>query len=572
MRNILLLLVLSLSVALTACSGGGGGGGGSASAPSNGTGPGGGNGSGPGDDAGGGGDGGSDPDDDDTLPLMVLQAINKADISEGGDTIDLTVQNLDIARVQAVKIAGMDAVSFSMVGGKLRCRLPDGVPQGTQALKLIDTDANETVLDVTVRAQLRLTVQDMNLLNPDVSAAPNHGRVYHKGNGKLYARNGALSRFNADGSLDTDFNVISLGVPLNGGLIWVTDQHIYVNLNANWHHYYRYDLDGNIDAGFELNVSDQNLSYSVGGALNNTSRVYEYGGKIYTVFVSGIANIASPYGDTIELRRFNMDGTADTSWDGDGLLEITRGGLPIAIMPSVIFDGTDMVIGYGYKDSLAQLTSYVQRINLNDASLYTMDLYAQGTEYGATLTSEYSLNNAYVPTLTVPVQLVRSRNEFFMIANGLSKISGIDGSFDNSFAFYPGNIDFTADPSTWLDWSVTEPRGGVMMSIHPTVLNGTHSVGTALYTHVLSDGRRIILQSANSEQGFCAMLLNQDNTPALGSRTELACVEDVDFYLRVKDFVGDESGEMAVIESDDGNTITLLVDGTTTTYSIKLEL
>ncbi|HSC76424.1 MAG TPA: FG-GAP-like repeat-containing protein [Pseudomonadales bacterium] len=164
--------------------------------------------------------------------------------------------------------------------------------------------------------------------------------------------NFALARYNADGSLDTSFNGDGkLMNRINGGhstgysVIQQADGKLVV---AGWGYgssdtdfaLMRYNVDGTLDTGFD---GDGMLTTTVAGGQDNAySIIQQADGKLV---VAGLAYNGS--NADFALVRYNADGTLDTGFDGDGKLT-TAVGAGYDYASSVIqqADGKLVVAGY----------------------------------------------------------------------------------------------------------------------------------------------------------------------------------------------------------------------------------
>ena len=164
--------------------------------------------------------------------------------------------------------------------------------------------------------------------------------------------NFALVRYNADGSLDPRFGnggKVDLGTPTFESLIRDVQLQSDGKIVAVGRRFsgtdsdfvvLRYDSDGAFDTSFD---QDGMVVTSFGAMDFANSVEIQPDGKIFAV---GTASVGSPSRDVFTAARFNIDGSFDTTFDGDGKLTTAIGDWGDVAYDTVILpDGKMLVAG-----------------------------------------------------------------------------------------------------------------------------------------------------------------------------------------------------------------------------------
>ncbi len=180
-----------------------------------------------------------------------------------------------------------------------------------------------------------------------VQPAPGEPNVYHF----------ALARYNANGSLDTSFDgdgkltTVINGWAMGTSMALQADGRILVAAGVSDGSggdftLLRYLTDGSLDTSFD---GDGLLTTDFGGMDTVSSMVLQSDGKILVAGSSAIppASQFDPYVSQFALARYNVDGSLDASFDGDGKLITTFDGMTggagsVVVQP----DGKILVAGY----------------------------------------------------------------------------------------------------------------------------------------------------------------------------------------------------------------------------------
>ena len=149
---------------------------------------------------------------------------------------------------------------------------------------------------------------------------------------------GLLVRYNADGSPDTSFGMggsVLSQFPMFSVTVQPADGKVVVKEGYGDHRIARFNTNGSLDTGFG---SGGRVTLPVGFWC--FSLAVDSAGKIVTAG-------RSASGSTFEfaLLRFNVDGSPDSSFDGDGI--VTTPGLEMANSIVVQSNGKIVVAGYG---------------------------------------------------------------------------------------------------------------------------------------------------------------------------------------------------------------------------------
>lgn len=161
-------------------------------------------------------------------------------------------------------------------------------------------------------------------------AIQNDGKIVVAGESHLYSTNTnrfAVLRYNSDGSLDTSFDndglfTTSFGAFDDEGISLAiqNDGKLVIGGNSSIAQYgteifaiVRLNLDGSLDTTFD---SDGKVTTLIGTFMNNLfSTIIQGDGKI---LVAGISN--SLTNNVFTIVRYNIDGSLDTTFDSDGII------------------------------------------------------------------------------------------------------------------------------------------------------------------------------------------------------------------------------------------------------------
>src|ERR1051325_4639214 len=167
---------------------------------------------------------------------------------------------------------------------------------------------------------------------------------------------GLLVRYNADGSPDSSFGMggsVFSQLPMSSVTVQPADGKIVVN-EGYWYHspgIARFNTNGSLDTGF-----GSGGSVTVPAGLGFTSLAIDPAGKI-------VAAGGSVTGSTFEfaLFRFNVDGSPDSSFDGDGIVRAPS--LQWAKSIVIQYDGKIVAAGFGHGPGNSDLA--LARYNAN---------------------------------------------------------------------------------------------------------------------------------------------------------------------------------------------------------------
>lgn len=173
----------------------------------------------------------------------------------------------------------------------------------------------------------------------------------------------AVVRYNTDGSLDPAFGVGGMVKTDFAGIEYATSLAIQIDgkfivcgysvTSTSRFALARYNIDGTLDTGFD---GDGRVTTTVGASDDNASAVaIQNDGKIV---VAGYSSNGANY--DFALVRYNTDGSLDTGLDGDGKLTTAVGaGNDVATALVVQADGKLLVTGYsGGADSDFEVVRY----------------------------------------------------------------------------------------------------------------------------------------------------------------------------------------------------------------------
>jgi uncharacterized delta-60 repeat protein len=177
----------------------------------------------------------------------------------------------------------------------------------------------------------------------------------------------ALARYNIDGSLDTSFGhdgkVTTDFSSLTDIAYSVAIQHDGKIVAAGWGNggfaLARYNVDGSLDTTFS---GDGKLTIDFGSSAYAYSMAIQADGKIV---VAGMSDY------NFALARLNIDGSLDITFSGDGLVTTDFGGYDTSLSVAIQTDGKIVLGGYTQQEAAPYWTDLVlERYNI-DGSLDT---------------------------------------------------------------------------------------------------------------------------------------------------------------------------------------------------------
>ena len=214
----------------------------------------------------------------------------------------------------------------------------------------------------------------------------------------LFKTNFALARYNADGSIDTTFDqdgilttVVDSNINPVAGMIAQADGKLVVagssiSLSSNSLDDFavvRYNPDGSLDASFDEdgkridNVSDQ------GGT-----------GEAVAVQEDGKIVVAGTSLNGFAVFRCNPDGSADTTFDGDGKVTTVIESFDFGKAVALQADNKIVVAGLSYSSVTAAYSIAVARYNPNGS----LDLTFNGT---GIVTTSFTLGNSFAIAVAI---------------------------------------------------------------------------------------------------------------------------------------------------------------------------
>jgi uncharacterized delta-60 repeat protein len=333
----------------------------------------------------------------------------------------------------------------------------------------------------------------------------------------------ALARYEADGSLDPTFdgdgkvmtNFNSDDYSTAYALALQPDGKIvaagYTIVSNHDFALARYNVDGSLDVSFD---GDGKVTTDFNGNSTDRARdlVLQADGKI--VVVGDIFN--SPNSYDIVLARYNSDGSLDSTFDGDGVTSIEKGAASAVALQS---DNKIIVAGVSSNGSNSDFA--LIRYNIDGSLDSTFD------GDGRVLTN-FSSNNydaAYALALQPDGKIV---------AAGYSTDSS-----NHDFALARYNADGSLDPSFGQEGKVTTPIGssydfGYALALQPdgkiivagSSYNDNSAFALARYntdgsldSHFGQDGK-VITQITNGTDRIDALILQPDNKIVVAGITE----------------------------------------------------
>ena len=170
------------------------------------------------------------------------------------------------------------------------------------------------------------------------------GSGYNRTNG---TNDFAIARYTSDGTLDTTFSAngkvmtdFSNTNDVGNSIKLQTDGKILVaGSSSNNFALIRFNADGSFDTSFD---GDGKLTTDFGGNENAMSVAVQSDGKI---LVAGSCTLTGSYSD-FAVARYNIDGTLDTTFSGDGKFTTDFGGKDTGSSVVVQGDGKILVAGY----------------------------------------------------------------------------------------------------------------------------------------------------------------------------------------------------------------------------------
>ncbi|WP_276504210.1 T9SS type A sorting domain-containing protein [Terrimonas pollutisoli] len=292
-------------------------------------------------------------------------------------------------------------------------------------------------------------------------AIQNDGKIVAGGNSYGSYYDFALARYNTNGSLDASFDsdgklTTSMSIYHDAivSIVIQSDDKIVTsgygnNGSNNFFALARFNMNGSLDVSFD---SDGKLASSIGGLIRSIA--IQNDGKLV---------VAGQSGNDFALARYNTDGSPDGGFDGDGNLVIAiNSSNEYAESMAIQNDGKIVVAGYSgvnYDFALA-------RYNTNGS------LDASFDADGKTITS-IGTSHDYISSIAI-------QSDGKIIAGGYANIGG-----NNNFALARYNTDGSLDDGFDGDGKVTTSFGA--------------GYGVARATAIQSDGK--ILLAGNSYTG-----------------------------------------------------------------------
>jgi uncharacterized delta-60 repeat protein len=183
--------------------------------------------------------------------------------------------------------------------------------------------------------------------------------------GSAHGEDFVLARYNRDGSLDTSFGVDGkVTTDFGGGVVGGGASAVAIQPNgkivaAGWtgavddFALARYNLDGSLDTSFG---GDGKVTTDFGGAFEAANELaIQPDGKIVAAGFGGAT-------DDFALARYNRDGSLDTSFDGDGKVTTDFGGFPgpfgdpvytVDVAAGVAIQHNAKIVAAGFGDAFA---------------------------------------------------------------------------------------------------------------------------------------------------------------------------------------------------------------------------
>ena len=193
------------------------------------------------------------------------------------------------------------------------------------------------------------------------------GKIVVAGNAYGNGNDFALARYNANGSLDTSFDtdgkvITDFGFSDNGNSVTVqADGKILVaGTSGDNFALVRYNANGSLDTSFDTD-----------GKLTTDFGSYEQGNSV-TVQADGKILVAGSSGGAFALARYNTDGSLDTSFDTDGKLTTSFPNSSYGQGVTVQADGKILIAGWTYGDNYSYDFALV-RYNVNGSLDTTFD-------------------------------------------------------------------------------------------------------------------------------------------------------------------------------------------------------
>lgn len=282
---------------------------------------------------------------------------------------------------------------------------------------------------------------DGKVTTPISTEFNNYDRAYAvaiQPDGKIIAGGTSLVRYNTDGSLDNSFGAGGIAVPME--VIWEialqTDGKIVASSSYNGFRITRYNGDGSLDTSFGTggivtSTFDGN-TWSAGSVDIQTD------GKIVAAGYAGFCDEENCFLD-FALARYNTNGSPDLSFDTDGKLTTDFGSSEGAYAVAIQADGKTVAVGWGYNDS-GGYDFAAARYNENGS----LDASFDGD--GKVITNV----GAYAYATSIALQ-----------SNGKIVVSGISSTnTGEDFALVRLNTDGSLDTSFDADGKLTTDFGG----------------------------------------------------------------------------------------------------------------
>ncbi len=370
--------------------------------------------------------------------------INDAKFPLFSDTINYLLEKINPTPPTVLTFSPSDAATGVAVGHDIVLTFSEAIQAGTGAIEIHSGSPNGALVEhYDASTSHNLTIVDNTLtINPnnDLANATHYFVTFSVGSVKDYAGNvyagttaydfttvGAVPHnsstfLSGGGVVTTDFG----GSDFGRSIVLQTDGKIIVAGESSGggdggFAVVRYNVDGSLDTTFD---GDGKVTTDFGGLEYATSAALQSDGKIV---VAGYNGISSSGGGDFAVVRYNTNGSLDTTFDGDGKVITDLGGWDKAESVKIESDGKIVVAGYTGISSSGGGDFAVVRYNSNG----TLD-----TSFGA---NGKVITNVgaedYVHSL-----IVQTDNKIVVIGE-----SGISSSGGSDFALVRYNADGSLD-------------------------------------------------------------------------------------------------------------------------------
>jgi uncharacterized delta-60 repeat protein len=303
----------------------------------------------------------------------------------------------------------------------------------------------------------------------------------------------ALTRYNADGSLDTSFSGDgklmtdfgahddigrSVAVQSDGKILVAGD-----SLNSNWSGDFalsRYNADGSLDISFG---DVGKVTTDFGGHHDSACSV--------TVQADGSILVAgSSYNgnnDDFALARYNADGSLDTSFSGDGMLTTDLGATDDATHSVVVqADGKILVTGHGYSVS-----------DIGDSGDFVLVRYNADGSLDTTFGTSSANSVNHIPSGSVSLTGKATQGQTL---NATNTLADADGLGDISYTWYANG---SSDPIGFgSNYTLTQAEIGKTISVTASYTDGqgTFESVSSVPTAVVANGNGLLLTGSEQNE------------------------------------------------------------------------